>query len=218
MIPTWLIEYAEKFISENNYDSSHDMRHFINVYEYAKKIYETDYSNIELIQGFAKEDSLSILYYSAFCHDLIDAKYVNSMHAIEKLRKVFLENGYNENNLYIIIFLIDNMSFSKQRTGKHFIPSHLQLILDIVSDADKLDAYRVERVVAFQEKKLKDYFESDKEEKKRNWIKTILVKRVLMYKDHWLKTPYAKSIAPPLHDIVLRYVEENLSDSEMYDY
>ena len=33
-IPIWLYNYAETVINQNNIDSSHDIKHFINVCEY----------------------------------------------------------------------------------------------------------------------------------------------------------------------------------------
>jgi len=207
----WLIEYAEKVIIKHNFDSSHDMQHFINVYNYSKDIVTNDYPNISLIEGISREDSLNILYHAAFSHDLIDDKYVDSEIAIEDLKKVFLKNGYNREHLDIIVFLISNMSFSKQRKGIT-IPEKYKLIIDIVSDADKLDAYRPERVVAYQKRKAYD------EETSKKWIKTILVKRVLKYKDEWLKTDYAKKICVDMHKKVEKYVEDNLIEYDMYEY
>lgn len=212
-IPTWLWDYAKHIVDKHNFDSSHDLNHFMNVCNYTQKIIDIDYNNdISLIDMIPREDSIKICLYGAFCHDLIDSKYVDSKKSLEELKSIFLYNGYKEEYLDIIAFLIDNMSFSKQRYGKQNIPEKYQIAMNIVSDADKLDAYRVERVIAYQENKNND------EKINKTWIKTILVKRVLEYKDKWLKTNYAKSIAPPLHDKVKKYVDEFLTDVEMCDY
>lgn len=213
-IPIWLWDYAKYIVEKHNFDSSHDINHFVNVYNYTQTIIDNDFSDndISLIDNVSREDSIKICLHAAFCHDLIDSKYVDSKKALEELKSVFLSNQYNEEHLNIIVFLIDNMSFSKQRYGKQSIPQQYQIAMDIISDADKLDAYRVERVVAYQEHKNKN------EKINKMWIKTILVKRVLEYKDKWLKTNYAKSIAPPLHDTVQKYVDENLFDVDMVEY
>lgn len=211
-IPKWLFDYAEKIVQENNFDSSHDMKHFINVYIYAKNIVEEDYPKGSLIEGICREDSLKILYYSAFSHDLIDSKYVDTETSIQDLRKLFLSNGYNEKFLDIVIFLINNMSYSKQRTGIYKIPEIYQLIMNIVSDADKLDAYRVERVIEYQKNK------NTNPEVSKRWVKTILVKRVLKYRECWLKTKYALRISEKMHDQVQSYVNDNLQNLEMYEY
>jgi HD superfamily phosphodiesterase len=212
-IPTWLWDYAKHVVDKYNFDSSHDLKHFVNVYNYTQSIIDKDYKNykISLIFGLSRDDSIKICLHAAFCHDLIDSKYVDSKKAIEELKQVFISNQYNKEHLDIIIFLIDNMSFSKQRYGLK-IPEKYQIAMNIISDADKLDAYRVERVIAYQTNKNNDELTT------KMWIKTILVKRILEYKDKWLKTSYAKSIAPDLHDKVKKYVDEHLTDIDMFDY
>ena len=214
-IPEWLRIYAENFVSEKGYDSSHDITHFSNVVNYVKLI--IDY---EKQKGrWTREDIEfeEIMYISAFCHDLIDGKYVDPLSSTQSLITLFKDNDYPSDKLEVILYIIQNMSFSKQR--KRVISSKeeekegkYEKYLNIVSDADKLDAYRVERVVAFQESRNTD------ENISKGWIKTILVKRILEYKDKWLKTEYAKLVAPPLHDKVEEYVEIHLKDVSMFDY
>lgn len=211
-IPDWLYDYANFVIEKYNFDSSHDMTHFGNVYKYAKQIIESDYPTGTLIPDISRYNSLEIVYLAAFCHDLIDDKYVDSEQAVEDLKEVFLDNGYYEKYLDIIILLITNMSFSKQRFGKQNVGEKYQLALNIVGDADKLDAYRVERVVAYQQRKNSD------PEVYLGWIKTILVKRVLKYRDCWMKTEYAKRICLEMHEKVEKYVRENLSEVDMFEY
>jgi len=212
-IPNWLWDYAKYVVEKYNFDSSHDLTHFVNVYNYTQTIIDKEIITYDsLIDGLSRHDSITICLHAAFCHDLIDSKYVDSKKAIEELKQVFISNDYNKDHLDIIIFLIDNMSFSKQRSGTVQIPAKYQTAMDIISDADKLDAYRIERVIAYQQSKNMD------ETKTKMWIKTILVKRILEYKDNWLKTNYAKSIAPELHDKVKNYVDKYLTEVDMFIY
>ena len=208
----WLYDYTEKVVEREEFDSSHDMTHFVNVYNYAKKIVENDYKDGTLIKNIGREDSIKILLNAAFCHDLIDGKYVDSEKAIKELRNVFLDNGYDKEYTEIIIYLIDNMSYSKRRKEGFQIKKEYELILNILCDADMLDAYRIERVIAYQSTK------SDDVERNLKWVKTILVKRILRYKDDWLKTEYALSTSIPLHRSVEDYVNIYLKDVEMFDY
>lgn len=212
-VPNWLWNYAKYIVTKHNFDSSHDLNHFVNVYNYTQKIIDMDYNNdVSLIHTVTRKDSIKICLHAAFSHDLIDSKYVDSEKALKELKHIFLSNGYDKEHLDIIVFLIDNLSFSKERSGKQDIPEEYKVAMNIVSDADKLDAYRIERVIAYQENKIQD------EKISKMWIKTILVKRILEYKDKWLKTNYAKSIAPPLHDKVQQYVDDYLIDLKMFDY
>lgn len=209
-IPLWLWYYADKV--SRNFDKSHDMYHFVNTYTYAKQIIYEDYKDIAIIPDISIEDGRKIVYHASFCHDLIDGKYMDVKIALGELRQVFIENGYNPEHLEIILFLINNMSFSKQRLGNQNIPEKYSLALNIVSDADKLDAYRIERIVTYQNTKNTD------PEATVKWIKTILVKRVLEYRKKWLKTPYAMKISEGMHNDVVEYVEKNLKALDMFDY
>lgn len=247
-IPRWLLEYAKSFILENNYDSSHDLTHFINVVNYITQILHYEENNtFKLFENMSNEETeryKNIMYIAGFCHDLIDGKYVNPESSKEKLIELFKENNYPPEDLEVILFIIENMSFSKQRKSeqeeiKGIMWEKWGKYLDIVSDADKLDAYRVERVIAFQQhvcgeaqeraksgstetceltKLQKNRNKGGDAEKIKGWIKTILLKRILEYKDKWLKTEYAKLIAPPLHNAVQEYVNVHLQDVEMFDY
>jgi hypothetical protein len=53
-IPIWLYNYAETVINQNNIDSSHDIKHFINVCEYIIKILQ-DYPDT-IIEGLSREE------------------------------------------------------------------------------------------------------------------------------------------------------------------
>lgn len=228
LVPRWLRFYAEECISKHGYDSSHDMQHFDNVCNYAKQIVDEDYPTGTLVEGMKREDSILLLIIACFSHDLIDTKYVNGEEAVKQLIAKYREFCCMEALTWFIagggyelpegldvetwIFLIENMSYSKEVKGGVVVPDRLRLIMSILRDADKLDAYRVERVIAYQSRKC------NTETERLGWIKTILVKRILMYKDKWLKTACAKRLAPPLHLVVEEYVNENLKDVEMFEY
>jgi hypothetical protein len=217
----WLYQYVENHILRHNYDDSHNMRHFLNVVQYVKEIIVNDFIDQTIIEGLSNEESIELLVNAALCHDVIDSKYVISEEEIINLRSLFERYGYK--HTAILLYLIDNMSFSKQRKGIE-IPSRLRKAMDILGDADKLDAYRPERVIIYQYHKHKNLPVNDenermaKEKLNKGWIKTILVKRVLEYKDKWLKTNYAKRICGPMHEQVENYVNKHLKDIEMFEY
>lgn len=215
-VDPWLYKFAEEIIFKYDYDESHDMRHFLNVVNYAKDIIKNDYLDAQIILDLPNRESIKIILDASFCHDLIDSKYVNSIEMLDKLKTLCLHNDYKYFN--ILSYLIENISFSKQRKVDFKPIEKYYIALMIVSDADKLDAYRIERIIAYQNNKYKDLPNDIKKMRTKIWLKTILVKRVLEYKDKWLKTDYAKKIAVPMHENIVKYVKEHLLDIEMADY
>lgn len=224
-IPIYLYNYAKTVISNTNVDSSHDLTHFINVYNYARLIIDSEdlSKEISLIDGFSKEDSIEIILYTAFIHDIVDGKYFDTVIAIENLKTLLEDNSYSQKKIDVIIYLITHMSFSKRVERKK---QGLPMIEDgiyhkamcIVCDADQLDGYRIQRVVDYQYNVYKDWKEPERSLKMTGWIKTILVKRILLYKDEYMLTSTGKEIASILHPPVERYVEEYLKDVEMFEY
>ena len=207
-IPLWMWRYAEEITS--NFDSSHDLYHLVNVYTYAKEIIQVDYPGVNIIEILTPKQSLEAVYHAAFCHDLVDDKYVNTEIEIEKLEQFFLSHGYSFDQWRAVKYLINNISYSKQKKPGFTAKPEYKLALDIVSDADKLDAYRPERVVAYQKFKSKDHI--------KEWTKTILVKRILNYRNGFLKTSHAMNLSLPMHEELEKYVEKNLSKVKMFDY
>lgn len=220
-IPDWLYQYATKVLRDANFDSSHDMTHFLNVYNFAKQIISEEEG--ELISGLPNEIAKEIILYAAFIHDVVDSKYVNSDLAVKNLKQLFAENNYDSGRADIIIYLISHMSFSKRikrkKDGLPLIePGRLHLAMSIVCDADQLDAYRIERAIAYQHHKFGNLEEPEKTKKINGYIKTILVKRVLLYKDEFMNTDTGKRLAIEPHEKVVKYLSENLKDAELFDY
>ena len=223
-IPVWLKKYAEYMIIKYDYDSSHDMTHFINTYVYAKQILLEDFTlETSIIDGINWNDIQQVIYFSAFSHDLIDCKYVKPQEALTNLKQVFHCHDIPDNLTEIICYIIDNMSFSKEKTrttvsGTPIKPEY-QIALNIVADADKLDAYRIERVIAYQSRRHSSILNfEERHELKLRWLKTILVKRVLEYRSKWLKTKCALRLSEEMHNRVQKYVDENLQEVQMFDY
>lgn len=218
-IPKWMWEYALEEIRVNKFDSSHDMTHFVNVYNYAKTLMDAG-EPFEWTSSGCNVRARRIVLHAAFFHDMIDRKYVNVQLAIEKMIKEFEEQLYPRADLITLIELISNMSFSKRKARRlagepEFDREELVDALKLLCDADALDAYRVQRVTAYQHSK----YPEDTETAKR-WCKTILVKRVLIYLSlNFIQTPTARALAEPMHAEVAKFVAENYSDDlEMFDY
>ena len=222
-----LNDFAGSIINKYNFDGSHDLIHFQNVREFVREIIENDFAGQEIIPGMSYERAKLFLMDVGYCHDLMDKKYIPaSDEDIVKtmIWKIFHNIGYEPEECSIAIDLMEKMSFSyrlkRVKEGKSQIEdSILSNALKILSDADQLDAYRVERCLEYQ--KLKHSHITDEEErtkKIRGWVKTILVRRVLRYKDEFMSTSTGKFLSVPRHFLVEKYVNDLLFDADIYEY
>jgi hypothetical protein len=218
LIPKYLLNHGNRVILTYNMDMSHDQVHFINTAEYAYRLLNSDeLKNKTIIKGYTREDVDEIIVLSAYSHDLIDGKYMNEDEGLEKLNAVFIVNNYNLDKLKIINYIITHISFSKRREreklGLPLFEDHpYKFAAQIVCDADQLDAYRVERIISYQNRKKINDIDAKK------WCKTIIVKRVLKYIDSYMNTETAKEIAQDMHNKVVQFVEKEYKDLEMFDY
>jgi hypothetical protein len=202
-------------------DSSHDQLHFHNTAKYAFQIV-TDIlaseESVKLIKGQENRESIEQIVLAAYCHDLIDEKYMEDQkEAIAKLRHIFLKNGFSPDGFEVILYIITHISFSKRKLRKEqglplFEEHPYKFASQIVCDADQLDAYRVERVIEYQ----KTHPNSSVHWKV--WCKTLLVKRVLRYISDYMNTESAKRIAQDLHKNVQHIVDTEFVGVEMIDY
>lgn len=218
-IPKWMWVYVLKEIRDNNFDSSHDERHFVNVYTYARFLMDAG-EPFDWEGSGCKERARRIVLHAAFLHDVIDKKYVEPTNALRRLTRELKEQLYPRNDSKVLTRLICNMSFSKRKAHRlagepEFDRQELTAPLKLLCDADALDAYRVERVSAYQNSKY-----PDDPETARRWCKTILIKRVLIYlSENYIQTPTGRTLAEPMHADVKRFVEKTFeSNLEMFDY
>lgn len=227
-IPEWMWEYVKKVTK--NFDSSHDLQHFVNVYNYTDLLIDAEENfDIKGLEDYGDESlnqkrTRKILLHAAFLHDVIDRKYVNEQSSIDDMYREFSERGYPMEDLATILLLIINMSFSKRKARRLKGKSDfkitknswwLQRSLEILCDADMLDAYRPERVVTYQNTKHpNDVLKIDK------WCKTIFVKRILAYlPENYITTETARKLAVEMHRKIEKFVEEHYpEDMEMFDY
>lgn len=222
-IRTWIWNYAAEVVAKCAMDESHGMQHFINTAGYARQILKGER---EPIVGMKRPDAVRVITDAAFVHDLIDGKYRNEKEALNELGDKFAAHQYKEWD--IIEYIITRISFSKRAEREHrglpmIEPGRLARAVAIVADADQLDAYDVNRVIEYQRNKFWNathsaLSEDERRTLSRGWIKTILVKRVLKYRDVYLTTDIARKLAAPMHEDVAEYVRRELSNEEMYPY
>jgi HD superfamily phosphodiesterase len=214
------IRFALDTIAEYQMDDSHGLTHFINVTKYASIILN-EYRCREIIPGLTKAAETTLILDAAFVHDLIDKKYMDEAEGVARLRQFLDSIDYHPGHINYIITIITSMSFSKRHArmiaGLPAIePGPVALATAIVADADQLDAYDLRRIVAFQYSAHGRSVTSTQE--RRNWIKTIIVNRVLLYRDKYMSTEIARRLAAPLHETAAAFTAREMPDDLLMNY
>lgn len=121
-----MISKTKAFVMEilRNAEPGHDILHAFRVHANALKIAEEETCNKRVVE------------LSALLHDIADAKFNdgNETQGSEMARAFLQSIGLPDNEIFDVIFVIDNISFRKGQ------PSTMTPELAIVQDADRLDA------------------------------------------------------------------------------
>ncbi|WP_368252281.1 HD domain-containing protein [Enterococcus sp. 2201sp1_2201st1_B8_2201SCRN_220225] len=121
-----IIDYAKKHLAHDG--SGHGFDHAQRVAHLAQKI---------LLNTKEAVDATVVLA-ACYLHDTIDDKVVADVEgATEDLREFLETQGLSSDQVLEILFIIDNLSFSKQYFGNSL---ELPLSGQIVQDADRLEA------------------------------------------------------------------------------
>ena len=123
-----IIELTVAFVKQTLVDAEggHDWWHIFRVWQLSKRIAETE-----------KADML-VVELGALLHDIADAKFHNGDECVgpEKARNFLLSINVNEKIIIHVERIITNISFK----GGRVIQQFKSLELDIIQDADRLDA------------------------------------------------------------------------------
>ena len=123
-----IIELTVAFVKHTLVDAEggHDWWHIFRVWQLSKRIAETE-----------KADML-VVELGALLHDIADAKFHNGDECVgpEKARNFLLSINVNEEIIIHVERIITNISFK----GGRVIQQFKSLELDIIQDADRLDA------------------------------------------------------------------------------
>lgn len=126
---TTKIEQVKKYVKQEllGAEAGHDWFHIDRVYQTSIKIAQ-------------KEVDADIVVVSliALLHDIADSKFHNGDESIgpEKANKILMELGFSRDVIDHVIYGIENISFK----GGNHAQSFRSVELDIVQDADRLDA------------------------------------------------------------------------------
>ncbi len=203
-----VIEKTVAFVKEKlvGAEAGHDWFHIERVWKIAQKIAEKEGGNLEVIE------------LSALLHDIADPKFHNGDETLAiKISKEFLEKELvSEEIIEQVLFIIKNISFKNREE----LPENPPLELQIVQDADRLDAIGaigIARTFNFggfknnlmYHPEIQPNLNLSKEEYKKSNGTTInhFYEKLLLLKD-LMNTETAKKIASERHDFMLKFLDE----------
>lgn len=180
-----------------NIDESHALKHSMEVFNYANKIYHN-----EVIHHPHLKNQQEVISLSAIIHDMCDKKYMNEDTGIQEMVN-YMQSYVSSDNLNIITQIISSMSYSTVNKNGYPNLGEYQLAYHIVREADLLSAYDIDRCIIYgmMVKKL-PYIESVERSIE------LVNKRVLQYKHNDLFiTKYSIDESTILHDKCVKEIE-----------
>ena len=135
----YVVDTSKKF----DIDESHALKHSMEVYGYAKKIFES-----ELINNPCLKTQRNIIYISAIGHDMCDKKYMDEKEGILRYQN-YLSELMTEEEIKIMGQIIGTMSYSKVKENGYPQLGDYQLAYNIVREADLLAAYDIDRCIMY---------------------------------------------------------------------
>ncbi|MDD4930732.1 MAG: hypothetical protein PHG66_01080 [Candidatus Colwellbacteria bacterium] len=204
-LPESLLTGNQKFLiysflrkSTECFDDSHNHVHAHNVYV----------NTMIIIDKLGIEYEEDIVFLASKLHDVCDHKYIGRGGiTIEELVS-FIEKMVGEVKATRIMSIIDNISFSKEISGKRKTLDFCDdFYLQIISDADRLEAIGevgLERCITFTKERggkvPEDVVQHCKD-------------KLLRLSTEFIRTLPGKEMAAPLHKVIQDYVDQNKVDS-----
>jgi HD superfamily phosphodiesterase len=192
-----LIDLAKKLY--HGRDSSHGIAHVTKVRENAllisKKLNINDTMTLVKIEA------------SALFHDLWDHKYIvpsSEEHALIKhyFWKELKKKLFSDHDIKDIEIIINNISLSREiyfkKNNQSINLKHLQLIRDIVSDADKLEMLGISGIDRIVEHEMHKYPNTKADKLKEVVMKVYSEKISKLLSENYIKTEPARELAVPL--------------------
>jgi len=124
-------------------DESHSLKHSMEVFGFAKRIYES-----ELINNPILKEQKQIIYSAAIGHDMCDKKYMDEKEGITRYQR-YLSEFMKPEELDIMGKIISTMSYSKVKVNGYPDLGNYQLAYHIVREADLLAAYDIDRCIMY---------------------------------------------------------------------
>jgi len=202
IIPTTnLINLAFNYVMRTskiyNIDESHALKHSMEVYSYANKIYES-----EVVKNSHLENQREIICASAILHDMCDKKYMIEKNGIGMIKN-YMSDYMTAKNLDTVCDIISTISYSKVKNVGYPNLGEYQLAYHIVREADLLSAYDIDRCIMYGM-----YMEKLNYDKALQKAINLFDTRVLKYRsDKLFITAYSKNVSLKQHKKAKKEIE-----------
>lgn len=181
-----------------NIDESHALKHSIEVYNMANKIYESELQNYPYL-----EKQREIICASAILHDMCDKKYMAEKNGIVMIKN-YMSDHMTAKNLDIMSNIISTMSYSTVRKNGYPNLGEYQMAYHIVREADLLSAYDIDRCIIYGM-----YVEKLNYDRAVKRAIELFDTRVFKYRsDKLFVTQYSKKESLKLHKKAKKNIEE----------
>jgi hypothetical protein len=200
-----IINVAFKYVvhtcKKYNIDESHSLKHSMDVFHFANKIYDSELSaNPYLLKH------QNIIAVSAIVHDMCDKKYMNEQEGICEMKE-YMKDYVKEPELEVISNIISTMSYSKVKLYGYPELHEYQMAYHIVREADLLSAYDIDRCIIYGMMKENLTYDAA-------LIRALELfeERVLKYRsDNLFVTDYSKLQSEILHNTYLENVNNMIN-------
>ena len=191
------VQYVVYTSKRFNIDESHSLKHSIDVFHTANKIYEAEVKNYPYLST-----QKNIIDVSSLLHDMCDKKYVNQEQSIADMTD-YMSPFIDKAEIDVVSQIISTMSYSTVKKNGYPVLGEYQLAYHIVREADLLTAYDSDRCIIYgMMRENLNYIDSTKRaiELSKN--------RVLTYiSDNLFVTEYSKEQSRILHEECIKQLE-----------
>jgi HD superfamily phosphodiesterase len=136
-------QYVKETSDFYKIDESHALKHSMEVYRFAKNIYDDEVKKNKFL-----EEQQDIIFAAIIGHDMCDGKYTDVNEGVLRYKK-FLSDKMSATDIDIVEKIITTMSYSKVKVKGFPELGEYQLAYHIVREADLLAAYDIDRCIMY---------------------------------------------------------------------
>ena len=182
-----LINFALLTVNKFHIDESHGVSHALDVLHHSHNILQSELPNHPYL-----ETQRDIVYTSALMHDLCDKKYMNETTGLQNIDTFLQTNtSLTTDEIQVVDKIISTMSYSKVKTKGYPDLGKYQMAYHIVSEADLLSAYDIDRSIIYNMNNVVVDFSSSLE----NALSLFEVRMFKHNEDNLFLTEYSKKLS-----------------------